>query len=262
MQTGLECIGDIDIYDICEVLYLALKSLESIDENYIVDLSHAGLVSAIVNACELTDDIKKKVFESIQNKSIDEITLIFQKENINKFSYDIISKLMSTYKTTEDLISAFGGINAEIDAQLKEFASICKSVSDLGLMNKARIDFSIVNDTSYYSGLIFKGYIAGIPSSVLSGGQYDKLMRKMGKSSGAVGFAVYLDTLERHGNKKAEYDYDFVIIKDDSCNSADIIKTVESLSANGFSVIVLSETPKDIRYKSMMKLTKNGLEGA
>ena len=261
-QTGLECIGDIDIYDICEVLYLALKSLESIDKNYIVDLSHAGLVSAIINACELTDDIKKKVFESIQNKSIDEITLIFQKENINKFSYDIISKLMSTYKTTEDLVSAFGGINDEIDAQLKEFAAICKSVSDLGLMDKVRIDFSIVNDTSYYSGLIFKGYIAGIPSSVLSGGQYDKLMRKMGKSSGAVGFAVYLDTLERHGNKKADYDYDFVIIKDDTCASADVIRTVESLSENGFSVIVLSEIPKDIRYKSMMKLTKNGLEGA
>ena len=261
-QTGLECIGDIDIYDICEVLYLALKSLESIDENYIVDLSHAGLVSAIINACELTSDIKKAVFESIQNKSIDEITTIFQNEIISKFSYDIISRLMATYKTTEDLVSAFGGINKEIDAQLEEFASICKSVSDLGLMDKVRIDFSIVNDTSYYSGLIFKGYIAGIPNSVLSGGQYDKLMRKMGKTSGAVGFAVYLDTLERHGNKKTDYDYDFVIIKDDNCNSAEVIKTVESLSANGFSVIVLSEIPKDIRYKSMMKLTKNGLEGA
>ena len=261
-QTGLECIGDIDIYDICEVLYLALKSLESIDENYIVDLSHAGLVSALINACELNEDIKKKVFESIQNKSIDEITSIFQNEIITKFSYDIISKLMSTYKTTDDLVSAFGGINEEIDAQLSELASICKSISDLGLMDKVRIDFSIVNDTSYYSGLIFKGYIAGIPNSVLSGGQYDKLMKKMGKSSGAVGFAVYLDTLERHGNKKADYDYDFVIIKDDSCPSAEVIRTVESLSANGFSVIVLSEIPKNIRYKSMMKLTKNGLEGA
>lgn len=261
-QTGLECIGDIDIYDICEVLYLALKSLESIDKNYIVDLSHAGLVSAIINACELSEDIKKTIFESIQNKSIDEITFIFQNEIITKFSYDIISKLMSTYKTCEDLITAFGGINEEIDAQLREFASICKSISDLGLMDKVRIDFSIVNDTSYYSGLIFKGYIAGIPNSVLSGGQYDKLMKKMGKSSGAVGFAVYLDTLERHGNKKADYDYDFVIIKDDSCPSAEVIRTVESLSENGFSVIVLSEIPKNIRYKSMMKLTKNGLEGA
>ena len=261
-QTGLECIGDISLYDICEVLYLAVKSLESIDENYMLDIAHAGLLSALIGACNLIDDVKKTVFESIRNKSIDEILSLFQNDIIDKFSYDIISKLISTYKTCNEVLSAFGGINEEIDAQLSEFSTICSSLIDLGLTDKVRIDFSMVSDTSYYSGIVFKGYISGIFTSVLSGGQYDKLMKKMGKSSGAVGFAVYLDALERHGNQKADYDYDFVIIKDDSCNSADIIKTVESLSANGFSVIVLSELPKDIRYKSMMKLTKNGLEGA
>ena len=261
-QTGLECIGDIGIYDICEVLYLAVKSLESIDENYIVDIAHAGLVSSLIKACDLSDDTKKSIFESIQNKSLDEITFIFQNGFITKSSYDIISGLVSTYKSCEELKEAFGGISEGVDAQLQEFTAIYKSLADLGLTDKVRIDFSIVNDTSYYSGLVFKGYIAGIFTSVLSGGQYDKLMKKMGKTSGAIGFAVYLDTLERHGNVKSDYDYDFVIIKDDSCSSAQIIKTVESLSENGFSVIVLSELDSSIRYKSLIKLTKDGMEGA
>lgn len=261
-QTGLECIGDIGIYDICEVLYLAVKSLESIDENYIIDIAHAGLVSSLIKACDLSDDIKKSVFESIQNKSLDEITSIFQKGFISESSYDIISKLVSIYKSSDEPEKAFGGISEKVDAQLQEFTAIYKSLADLGLTDKVRIDFSIVNDTSYYSGLVFKGYIAGIFTSVLSGGQYDKLMKKMGKTSGAVGFAVYLDTLERHGNVKSDYDYDFVIIKDESCSSAQIIKTVESLSENGFSVIVLSELDSSIRYKSLIKLTKDGMEGA
>ena len=261
-QTGLECIGDISIYDICEVLYLAVKSLENIDKNYMLDIAHAGLVSALISECKLSADVKKTVFESIRNKSIDEISSLFQKDIIDNFTYDIISKLMSTYKNCSDAVSAFSGISAEVDIQLNEFSAICSSLTDLDLTDKIRIDFSMVSDASYYSGVVFKGYISGIYTSVLSGGQYDKLMRKMGKSSSAVGFAVYLDTLERHGNVKTDYDYDFVIIKDDSCNSAEVIRTVESLSENGFSVIVLSELPKDIRYKSMMKLTKNGLEGA
>ena len=261
-QTGLECIGDISIYDVCEMLYLAVKSLEVIDPNYMLDVAHAGLVSALINACNLSNEVKKRVFESIQNKSIDEIALLFQNELMSKFSYDIISKLMATYKNCSDVVSAFDGISEEIDVQLDEFASICNSLSDLGLTDKVRIDFSMVSDSSYYSGIVFKGYISGIFTSVLSGGQYDKLMRQMGKTSGAVGFAVYLDALERHGNDKNDYDYDFVIIKDCTCDSAQIIKTVESLSENGFSVIVLSEIPKNIRYKSLMKLTKNGLEGA
>lgn len=261
-QTGLECIGDISIYDICEVLYLAVKSLKSIDENYMLDVAHAGLVSALINACNLSGDIKNSVFESIQNKSIDEISSIFQNEIIDSFTYGIISKLMSTYKSCDEVLSAFGGISADVDSKLKEFAAIWNSIAELGLTDKIRIDFSMVSDTSYYSGLVFKGYISGIFTSVLSGGQYDKLMKKMGKTSGAVGFAVYLDTLERHGNSKIDYDYDFVIIKDDTCEPASVIRTVESLSENGFSVIVLNETPKNIRYKSLMKLTKNGLEGA
>lgn len=261
-QTGLECIGDITVYDICEVLYLAVKSLEKIDENYIMDIAHAGLVSTLIKSCNLSDDIRNTVFDSIQNKSIDEITSLFQNELIDKFSYDIISKLIPTYKTYDQVVRAFADINDSINKCLEEFATICQSLNDTGLEDKIRIDFSIVNDTSYYSGLVFKGYISGIFTSVLSGGQYDKLMRKMGKTSGAVGFAVYLDALERHGNETKDYDYDFVIIKDDACDSASVIRTVESLSENGFSVIVLSQIPKNVRYKSLMKLTKNGLEGA
>ncbi|MBE7014067.1 MAG: hypothetical protein E7419_02530, partial [Ruminococcaceae bacterium] len=40
-------------------------------------------------------------------------------------------------------------------------------------------------------------FINGVPEGVLSGGQYDKLMNKMGKKSNAIGFAVYLDVLDR-----------------------------------------------------------------
>ena len=47
------------------------------------------------------------------------------------------------------------------------------------------IDFSVVNDITYYNGIVFKGFIEGIPQGVLSGGQYDKLMKKMRKSMGA-----------------------------------------------------------------------------
>ena len=38
-QTGLECIGDICIYDICEVVSLAIKSLALINNDYILDIN-------------------------------------------------------------------------------------------------------------------------------------------------------------------------------------------------------------------------------
>ena len=48
-----------------------------------------------------------------------------------------------------------------------------------------------------HNGLTFCGYVKDVPTSVLRGGQYDKLMRRMGRRSNACGFAVYLDELDR-----------------------------------------------------------------
>ena len=52
------------------------------------------------------------------------------------------------------------------------------------------------NDLTYYGDLTFQGYIEGVPAKVLSGGRYDELLRKFGKNGGAVGFAIYLNSLE------------------------------------------------------------------
>ena len=40
MQTGLECIGDIDILDLYESVYLAAKSLSTISDHFVLDISH------------------------------------------------------------------------------------------------------------------------------------------------------------------------------------------------------------------------------
>ena len=50
MPTGLECIGDVDEYIICETLYLAAKSLESISKDFILDISHMELISEEIKA--------------------------------------------------------------------------------------------------------------------------------------------------------------------------------------------------------------------
>lgn len=89
---------------------------------------------------------------------------------------------------------------------------------------------------------------------MLSGGRYDKLMKKMGKQAGAVGFAVYLDVLERHNFKESEYDYDFVLLIEDNSDTATVIKKVEELSKDGSSVAVFKKEPKNVRCREIVKL--------
>ena len=45
--------------------------------------------------------------------------------------------------------------------------------------------------------LVFQGYLQGLPRPLLKGGRYDLLMQKFTPGAGAIGFAVYLDELDR-----------------------------------------------------------------
>lgn len=249
-QTGLECIGDISLSEICEVVYLALMSLESISESYVLDLSHAGLMRALFDCLGLEEKEKSQIISYINEKNYDGISAFGEK------AFTLARALMTSSKDFSKIKEAAAPYaeSESVKKALFEFEEIYLCLCNLGMKDKINIDFSIVRDISYYSGTVFKGYVEGIPSSVLSGGQYDKLMKKMGKSSGAVGFAVYLDMLERFGKRENEYDYDTVVVADEGTAPEKIIKAVERLSAKGERVIALKSLSETVRYKRLVKI--------
>lgn len=260
-QTGLEVLGDISLYDVSEVLILALKSLETISEDFILDIAHASLFNELLRICDLSDTALKAVIEAIRRKSRDAVTVLKSSGEITDCAADIVNALISNYRDIDALKSAFGATaDDKVNAALEEMCELISVASDLGFSDKLNIDFSIINASGYYSSVVFKGYIKGIPTEVLSGGRYDKLMRKMDKSSGAVGFAVYLDSLNRFNDSQSDYDYDFVLLIDDGCEPADVIKAVEKISDGQQSVAVLRNIPDNVRCRRVFKMTANGLE--
>jgi ATP phosphoribosyltransferase regulatory subunit len=120
-----------------------------------------------------------------------------------------------------------------------------------------RLDFSVVNDPAYYNGLIFQGYVGGIPERVIAGGQYDLLMRKMGRSSRAVGFAVYLDTLERLEEPGAP-DADVLLIYPESAGASTVFRAVRALQAQGLTVSAQKTRPEKRRFARTAILTESG----
>ena len=107
---------------------------------------------------------------------------------------------------------------------------------------------------NYYNGLVFRGYIDGIPTGVLSGGQYDKLMQKMGKKSKALGFALYLDLLEMLDSNKNEFDTDVLIIYGEDVPVSEIFSKVQSYTKDGKTTLASKNIPQNIRYKEIIDL--------
>lgn len=199
MQVGVECIGNVDTMCICENILLAVKSLSLIKNDFILDISHLDIIEKITKEFNISETGKKNILKALGEKNIQYMDEIIEEENISEKCGNFIKSLIHTYGMPKDVIKKLE--LSEFSSILKEEIELLKNISDTLLENgfekNTRIDFSVINNMKYYNGIAFKGFINGVPEGVLSGGQYDKLMNKMGKKSNAIGFAVYLDVLDR-----------------------------------------------------------------
>ena len=199
-QLGLECIGEISNDIISEVLYLAGSSLELISKNNVLAVSSLNLISAVLNYANIAGDLKVQIIKLLGDKNLFAIKELLVANGAQGKAYDLVTMLVTVYGKVNSSLNALDGfvVNDATKTAVAELKSvIAKSVS-LGLSaDKVMIDFSVVNDAKYYNGIAFKGFIEGVPTGVLSGGQYDNLMKKMNKRYGAIGFAVYLDEVSR-----------------------------------------------------------------
>ena len=262
MQTGLECIGDIDIYAMTEVVLLAMKSLEAVSEDYVLDLSHLGLLSALVDKLSVTEADKKKIIACVSEKNAHGLRALCDSIGANAEITEKILTLISAYGKPKKVLPKLRALNAGEDAEaaIKELEIITEALDRVGYGDRVNIDFSVVNDMSYYSGVFFRGFVDGIPVGILSGGRYDKLMRKMGRRSDAIGFAVYLDLLERFDEHESEYDTDILLLYEDGTDVCELTHAVSVLAKNGTRVSARKNIPEGVRYRQLLTYRNGGLE--
>jgi len=198
MQVGLECIGNIDVSLMGEVLLLAKRSLDTISGCTSLDISHMGYLSGLLIGENMNTQQKTKLINCISEKNNPGLRALCYEYRLSNDFCERLIKLSAIYGPFKEVAGELQNlsINKETDAAIQELDKIHDTLCQLGIRDGVNIDFSVVNDISYYSGIIFQGYIKGIPAKVLSGGRYDELLNKFGKKCGAIGFAVYLDMLE------------------------------------------------------------------
>ncbi len=260
-QVGLECLGDIDRYGMLEVLTLAAQSLACISEEYVLDLSHLGILSAILEPLHLETNVRKQLLQCVGEKNLHGIAAICQTEQIDAEVCARLQKLIATYgapKQALPILKALCQSEEELDC-FAELESLCE-ILEARFGTRIRLDFSVVSDLSYYNGIVFKGFVNGIPSAVLTGGQYDKLVAKLGKRAGGIGFAIYLDLLSELFQTRAEYDADILLLYDDSVDLADVQAKTDELTGEGRSVLACRIKPQKMSFCTVLRLTEKGVE--
>lgn len=256
MQMGLECIGDIDFSDIFEVVALAAESLAKVSSDYVLDISHMGIISAILNECGKDSDFARRVTALISEKNSHELGLLCTEYEISPEMTEKLQSLVSIYGERSSVIERLGALctTDEAKAALCELSAMDKLLCARGFGERVRYDFSVVNNMSYYNGIVFKGFLAGISDGVLAGGEYDNLLRTMKQDRRGIGFALYLDLLEELEGEAEEYDVDVLLVYDSGAQAAEIEAKKAELIGEGLTVYSSGSVPEKIRYKKIVKV--------
>jgi len=254
-QVGLEYVGEVDLYAMGEVVSLACESLAALDEDYVLDVSHMGLVTGLLEEAGLRQSARAEALACVAGKNEHELRRLLDREGAAGPAAEGLTKLASLSGDVRRVLaeSAPLALNATAQDALAELERLADVLSPTVGLAHIRLDFSIVNDMSYYNGLLLRGYVPGVPEGVLSGGQYDNLVRRLSRAPGAIGFAVYLDLLEQRPEPEPEYDVDVLLLCPGDDKALEAMQRARALRDAGRTVRVQRETGK-IRGRETIRL--------
>ena len=260
-QAGLECIGSLDAAAAGEVLILAARSLAAVSPDYVLDIAHLGILSAVLDRIASDPSLQEALLAAAGEKNLHGIRSVLRDSGIPAEKGEPLIRLLSLPGRPEDALPEIGRI-AETAGAGEEYSFFRRALSVFSgeeFAGKIRVDFSVTGDRNYYNGLIFKGFIAGIPSAVLSGGQYDHLMRRLGKKASAAGFAVYLDSLEQLDDAPSPLDTDILLLYGDDAGPDGLMSAVEALQKEGYTVRTGKLSSRGIRAGRVGVYEKGGI---
>ena len=196
-QMGLECMGAVDAAVQAEAVGLALQSLAALGVATVLEISHMGFVTGLLDALNIEPAARGRLLEYLRGKNGHELRRAAEKFGLSAAATDSLCGLLALHGAPAEVLQ-----QAETcclcETQRSALTELRQLVDTLPAQGcELRLDLSMADEMDYYNGLVFVGYAAGIPCAVLKGGRYDYLMQRFTPTANAIGFAMYLDELER-----------------------------------------------------------------
>jgi len=226
-QAGIELIGDGSSFADAEVITLAVKALLASGlKTFTIDIGQVEYFKALISESGLEEAQIDALRHAVDAKDIAALDMMAADLGMD-------AQLSAQIKALPDL---FGGSevfdralalsdNEDCVRAVENLRSVYDLLSAYGVADYISIDFGMLHDIAYYSGIIFRGITPEIGFPVVSGGRYDKLLSKFGTSAPATGFALGIKrvmiAMERQGLLSGYYDtYAVISCEQDGCGDA------------------------------------------
>ena len=196
-QMGLEMLGAVGEAQVQQVVCLAARSLDALGADWVLEVSHMGYLFGLFDALGVPDAARAKLLEKLREKNAHELRAAAGAAGLADAAADILCSVLSLCGSYADTLAKAAALcrNDAMRAAVAELEALAVPLEKAG--GVIRLDMTLAGEMEYYNGLVFQGYLKALPRPLLKGGRYDLLMQKFTPGAGAIGFAVYLDELDR-----------------------------------------------------------------
>ena len=191
-QVGVECIGDLGVSEEREILSLATEALSLMHTRYELCITPLSFSDALLTRYGIFGAYRREVYEILRTAPRDLPEFLLSHGESPRTAEAVGSVLTSARPMASGIFflreRAIGEEEARAVDALEEMTAGAQTEHLL-------LDFTRRPARNYYEGLFFTGRIGAKGCEVLRGGRYDTLARRSNDSDGALGFAVYLDSV-------------------------------------------------------------------
>ena len=196
-QMGLEMLGAVGEAQVQQAVCLAARSLDALGAEWVLEVSHMGYLFGLFDALGVPDAARAKLLEKLREKNAHELRAAAGAAGLADAAADILCSVLNLCGSYADTLAKAAALcrNDAMRAAVAELEALAVPLEKAGGI--IRLDMTLAGEMEYYNGLVFQGYLKALPRPLLKGGRYDLLMQKFTPRAGAIGFAVYLDELDR-----------------------------------------------------------------
>jgi len=196
-QVGVESIGTGSELADAEVIALAVEILRSLDiRNFQLSLGHNAIFSGLVEEMAFDLKLRQELEDGIARKDMVKLERLVAQSSIPEAAKELLLA-MPTLTGKEEVLDKLQNWNhiLAIRRAIESLRTIYHYLKDFGVQDYINLDLGILRGFSYYTGVIFEGYLPGIGMPVIEGGRYDSLYADFGINLPATGFAINLGLL-------------------------------------------------------------------
>ena len=197
LQLGAEIYGCTNWEADFEAITLLLKTLDLAGlKKVYLDLSHAGILTGILEGQQLDKEAIETLYGLLQSKD---------RPRLKQWAVCLPAKVAEALLALTELNGSCSEVLANAKKVLPKHAAVDQALADLERVVLAAtklssglelsIDLADLRGYQYHSGVMFAAYVDGLPQPIARGGRYDQVGKAFGRSRPATGFSLDLLTL-------------------------------------------------------------------